>query len=124
MIIYIGTNDAPSTTSEIQDNLLKLISLVKKKLSQCNVWLSTPTLRTGNGKATLTVPQLVNHLLNLNIDVINNRNIKNRHLSRKGLHSNDSVSKLLAIYFSEKIALIWVEKGCSSIIKENELGYI
>ena len=107
MIIHTGTNDAPSSTSrEIQDNLLKLKALVNKKLPQCKVWLSTPTLRTDNGKATLTVSQLVNHLLNLNIDVIDNRNIKNRHLSRKGLHLNDSGSKLLARNFLEKNKII------------------
>ena len=106
MIIHTGTNDAPSSTSrEIQDNLLKLKALVNEKLPQCKVWLSTPTLRTDNGKATLTVSQLVNHLLNLNIDVIDNRNIKSRHLSRKGLHLNDSESKLLARNFLEKIKL-------------------
>ena len=106
MIIHIGTNDAPSSTSrEIQDNLLKLKALVNEKLPQYKVWLSTPTLRTDNGKATLTVSQLVNHLLNLNIDVIDNRNIKSRHLSRKGLHLNDSGSKLLARNFLEKIKL-------------------
>ena len=84
MIIHIGTNDAPSSTSrEIQDNLLKLKALVKENLPQFKVWLSTPTLRTDNGKTILTVPQLVNHLLNLNIDVIDNRNIKSRHLVEK-----------------------------------------
>ena len=56
MIIHIGTNDAPSSMSrEIQDNLLKLKCLVNEKLPQCKVWLSNPTLRTDNGKATLAV---------------------------------------------------------------------
>ena len=68
--------------------------------------------------------QLMNHLLNLNIDVNDNRNIKNRHLSRKGLHLNDSGSKLLARNFLEKMKLFWVDKRCSSIIKDNELGYL
>ena len=95
MIIHIGKNDAPSSTSrEIQDNSLKLKSLVDEKLPQCKVWLSNTTLRTDNGKTSLTVSQLVNHLLNLNIDVIDNRNIKSRHLSGKSLHLNDSGSKL------------------------------
>ena len=124
MIIHTGANDAPSSTSkEIQDNILKSKALVNEKLAQCKVWLSTPTLRTDNGKATLTVSQLVNHLLNLNIDVIDNRNIKCRHLSRKGLHLNDSGSKLLARNFLEKMRLFWVDKTCSSIIKDNGLGY-
>ena len=82
MIIRIGTNDAPgSTLRKIQDNLLKLRSLVNEKLAQSKVWLSNSTLRIHKGKATLTVSQLVNHLLNLDINVIGNRNIKSRHLS-------------------------------------------
>ena len=125
MITYVGTNDALSITSrEIQHNLLKLKSLVKEKLPQCKVWLSTPSLRTDNREATLTVSQLVNHLLNLNIAVICNRNIKNRHVSRKGLQLNDTGSKLLARNILEKIKLFWVDKGYSSIIKYNELGYL
>ena len=104
MIIHTGTNEAPSSTSrEIQDKLLKLKALVNEKLPQCKVWLSIPTLRTDNGKATLTVSRLVNHLLNLTIDVIDNRNIKSRHHSRKGLHLNDSGSKLLSRNFLEEI---------------------
>ena len=62
-------------------------------------------LRTDNRKATLTLSQLMNHLLNLNIGVIDNRNIRSRHLSRKGLHLNDSGSKLLAKNFLEKMKL-------------------
>ena len=106
MNIRIGTNDVPNSTSrEIQNNLLKLKSLVNKKLPQCKVSLSAPSPRTGNRKTTLTVSQLANHLLNLNIDVIDNRNIKNRHLGQKGLHLNDSRSKLLARYLIKKIQL-------------------
>ena len=65
----------------------------------------------------------MNHLLNLNIDIIDNRNI-NRHISRKGLHLNDSGPKLLARDFLEKMKLFWVDERCSSIIKDNELGYL
>ena len=61
MIIHTGTNDAPSPTSrEIHDNFLKLKALVNEKLPQCKVWVSIPTLRTDNGKAILSVSQLVN----------------------------------------------------------------
>ena len=103
MITHIGKNDAPSSISkDIQDNLLKLKSLVKKKLPQYKVWLPTSTLRTDNGKATLTVRQLVNHLLNLNLDVINSRNIKNRHHTRKNRDLSELESKLLARNFFKK----------------------
>ena len=67
--------------------------------------------------------QSVNHLLNLNIDVIDNRNIKSRYLSRKGLQLNDSRSKLLARIFFRKNEII-LDERYSSIIKENELGHL
>ena len=93
MIIHVGSNDAPGSTSiEIQDNLLISKALVHEKLPHCRVCLSIPTLRTDNGKATFTVCYLVNHLLSLNFDAIDNRNIKSRHSSRKGRHLNDSGS--------------------------------
>ena len=53
-----------------------------------------------------------------------NRNIKNRHLSRKGLPLNDSGSKLLARNFLEIIKLFWVDERGSSVIKDDELGYL
>ena len=61
-----GTN--PSSR-DIQDNMLKLKSLFNEKLPQSKVWLSTPTLGSNNGKAALTVSQLVRYFLDLNIDV-------------------------------------------------------
>ena len=53
--------------------------------------------------ATLTVNQLTNHLLQLNIDIVVNRNIISKHLSRKGVHLNESGSRRLAIIFLESI---------------------
>ena len=55
---------------------------------------------------------------------MDNKNIKNRHLSQKGLHLNDLRSKLLAKKFLEKMKLFWVDKRWSSIIKENEIEYL
>ena len=55
---------------------------------------------------------------------MDNRNSESRQLSRKGLHLNDSVSKLLARNFLEKIKSFWVDERRSSIIKYNELGYL
>lgn len=76
------------------------------------MWLRTPTLGENNGKTTFTVLQLLNHLIYLNIDVIINRNIKNQHLSLKGLSLNDSRSKLLARKFLEKIKPFLEDKEC------------
>ena len=49
-----------------------------------------------NGKAALTIRQLTNHLINLKIDILDNRNITGKHLNRRGLHLNQSGSNLSA----------------------------
>ena len=90
-ILHIGTNDAPHTTSkEILDQILELKALIIKELPTCRVVISTPTVRSDNAKAALTVSQLTNKLLELNIETVDNRNINHRNLGQKGLHLNQS----------------------------------
>ena len=55
---------------------------MQEKLPDCEIFISSPTLSSDNGKAMLTVNQLSNHLLQLNIDIVDNRNIISKHLSR------------------------------------------
>ena len=85
------------------NKLLNFKSFILDKLPDCKVFISAPTLRSDNGKATVTVNQLTNHLLQLNIDIADNRNIISKNLSRKGLHLNKSGSRGLAINFLERI---------------------
>ena len=89
VISHAGTNDAPYLTSRtILDNLLTLKSFITDDLPNCKVVISSPILRTDNGKAALTVSQLTNHPLQLVIDIIDNRNINARNLGNKGFHQN------------------------------------
>ena len=93
IIIHAGTKDAPYLISwKILDNLITLKSFITDKLPNCKVVISTPTLRTDDGKAALTV----SHLLQLDIDVIDNRNINARNLGNKGLHLNPTGTSRLA----------------------------
>ena len=97
IIVHIGTNDATRSTSrEILDKLLKLKTLIKETLPETEVTFSTPTIRSDNGKAALTVRNLCGHLLDLNMDILDNRNITSKHLGRKGLHLNKAGSARLA----------------------------
>ena len=97
IIIHIGTNDATHSTSrEILDKLLKLKTLIKEALPETDVTFSTTTIRSDNGKAALTVRNLCGHLLDLNIDILDNRNITSKHFGRKGLHLNKAGSNRLA----------------------------
>ena len=81
IIIYIRINDAiHSTSRKILDKLLKLKTLIKETLPETEVTFSTPTIRSDNGKAALTVRNLCDHLLDLNMDILDNRNITSKHL--------------------------------------------
>ena len=89
IILHVGKNNAKNLPSRtVLDNLLKLKALVKDSLPTCKVFISTPTLRTDDGKAQITVSQLTKHLLQLKVDTVNNNNINIRHLGGKGLHLN------------------------------------
>ena len=91
LILHVGTNNAESCTSrEILDKLLKLKTFISEKCPQCQTIFSTPTIRSDKAKANLTVRQLTNHLLQLEIDVVDNRNITDHCIGRKGLHLNIS----------------------------------
>ena len=47
-------------------------------------------------RSALTVRNLCGHLLDLNMDILDNRNITSKHLGRKGLHLNKAGSTRLA----------------------------
>ena len=75
-----------STSREILNKLLNSKSIANDINPDCDVWLSTPTMRTDRGKEALTVSHLTNHLLQLEINIIDNRNITGKQLSCRGLH--------------------------------------
>ena len=52
---------------DILNKLLQLKSFIQEKLPDAEIIISTPTLRSDNGKAALTVRQLTNHLINLKL---------------------------------------------------------
>ena len=60
----------------------------KENLPETEVTFSTPTLRLDNGKAALTVRNLCAHLVDLNMDMLDNRSITSKHLGHKGLYLN------------------------------------
>ena len=96
LIIHAGTNDAVKFTSrDILNNLRQLKSFIQEKLPNAEIIVSRPTLRSDNGKVALTIRQLTNLLINLKIDILDNRNITGKHLSKRGLYLNQSGSNLL-----------------------------
>ena len=56
VIIHVGTNDAPNSTSRaILDNMLSFKNFIEKALPQSKVCISNIVQRISNGKATLAV---------------------------------------------------------------------
>ena len=98
---------------------------VSEQVPDCEVAISTPTVRSDDGKADLTVSQLTNHLRQLKTDIVDNTNITSRHTGIKGLHLNFSGTTQLAKNFPNAIKKIWTKEG-GSCIKKNiilELEY-
>ena len=91
LIFHVGTNNAESSTSrEILDKRQKLKDFISEKCPQCQTIFSIPTIRSDKTKGNLTLRQLTNHLLRLKIDVVDNRNITDGCIGRKGLHLNNT----------------------------------
>ena len=104
VILHVGTNDAPNSKSTaILDNMLSLKSFIEKTLPQSKVCISNLVKRTVNGKSTLTVNKVNEHLSALKLDIVDNSNINATHLNRGGLHLNETGTGKLAINFIKKI---------------------
>ena len=104
LILHIGTNNANSETSRtVLDEILQLKSFITKELPTCRVVISNLTFRNDNGKATLTIKNINEHLKTLNLDFIENGNIGSSELRTDGLHLNERGSGKLAMNFIRKI---------------------
>ena len=104
VILHVGTNDAPNSTSRtILDNMLPLNSFIEKTLPQSKVCISNLVKGMGYGKATLTVNKVNEHLSALKLDIADNSNINVTGLNLGGLHLNKTGTGKLAVSFIKKI---------------------
>ena len=84
IVLHMGTNNAPYCTPEkIVDQILGLKNCILQTLPSCEIFISTPTLRTDNSTANKRSNLFVNHLKKLNIKLILN---DNKHLNHRRLH--------------------------------------
>ena len=87
--LHIETNDTVSKTSRhILDESLQLKQYNINILPTCRVVVARQTIRSDNGKTDLTLSNLNKHLGQLEVDFIDNVNIKKLHLGKKSLHFN------------------------------------
>ena len=93
LILMVGTNDAADKDKSAESILVELLRLkthINNILPSCEVILSCPTVRAdrGNFHAQKVVFDLRKKLINLNIPLILNENITEKHLGKLGLHLN------------------------------------
>ena len=91
IILHIGTNNSVHETSrDILNGILSLKDFIEKLRPKCKVIVSNIIYRSDNGKASLTVKNVNDHLDALNIDVVDNRNIGGNCLTNSRLHLNST----------------------------------
>ena len=76
IILQVGTR-------EILDKLLNIKSFIESELPTCN--------------SGLKIKHLCDHILNLNLGIVNNTNICGVHLGKRGLHMNGKGTGRLAM---------------------------
>ena len=86
--------------------MLQLKSVITNSLPNCRVIFLQPTAGEDNGKRGLTLHRLNKYFSELNLDVVNNSNIKVKHASQKGLHLNPKEKSSLALNFMHKIMVV------------------
>lgn len=97
IIIHVGTNDcAKKTSDEVLKELFDVRIYIQKVLPSCKIWFSLPLVRTDDKRANIIIRHLNIKMMKLCDMVLDNSNIKECHLSRKGLHLNDHGTKLMA----------------------------
>ena len=104
IILHVETNDSVSRTSrEILVDLLQLKSVINKDPAKLLGKFSQPPLRVDHGKAALILHYLNEHFSEQNLVVVDNSNIKEKHIGKKGLHLNPKGKSRLTLNFIHKI---------------------
>ena len=89
MILHVGTNDvAHYDGTEIVDNLLELKSFIVEQLPAAHAVISHPMTRIHSKQVAIKIGDIQSHLRKLQINMIENGNIKGNYLNSRGLHLN------------------------------------
>ena len=91
IVLHMGTNNVPYCMPEKTVNpILGLKNSILQKLPTCEIIISTTMLRTDNTTANKRNNLFVNYSKKLNIILILNNNIEEKHLNYWGLHLHTS----------------------------------
>ena len=103
-ILRVGTNNCVNESSRVAlDKILNLKTFIQNSLPKCKVIISNVINRTDDGKASVTLENLNNHLNTLKLDIVDNSTIGKECLGNKGLHLTKRGTGKLAINVINKI---------------------
>ena len=104
LLLQVGTNDAvdPNLSSDdVYDRIMDLKSYAETTAPGIQVTVSCPLVRTDDLRANSKLVQVKNRLIRSSKDglvsIITNDNIKEEHLSNKGLHLSQPGTRQLAL---------------------------
>ena len=102
LIVHAGTNDLANGTN-LLNQVKKIVKQVKKVSQNTKIVFSSIIIRKDRKNIDKTVSQvnsyLKNHCNQMNIDFIDNGNLKEKHLGQKKLHLNKKGNSILANNF-------------------------
>ena len=98
ILLHVGTNDAPyKSPDRILNELILLKQYVEKFLPGSTVIISQPIVRYDDPRASLTIVNLLRKMAALNVKIMDNSNITDIHLGKKGLNLNGKGNGRLAL---------------------------
>ena len=103
-ILHVDTNNCVNESSCVAlDKILMLKAFIQNSPPQCKIMISNVINRVDNGKPSLTVENLNNHLNFHKLHIVDNSNTGKECLGKKGLHHSERRSDKLATNFINKI---------------------
>ena len=97
ILLHVGTNDcATKTSDEVLGEIIKLEEHLRVVCPQSLLILSLPTIRTDFNRANVIIKNLNVKIKNLGYMHMDNENINELDLGKKGLHFNKHGTKKMA----------------------------
>ena len=97
IILHVGTNNTVEDTPEdIYNDLISLKSKIEDKIPNCQVLISCLIRRSDNIKANKTAEKVNNFKKLAKLKFIDNGNITDKYLGRRGLHLNRNGNAIFA----------------------------
>ena len=97
VLVHIGTNDCSEKTSdEVLNDITNFKKHIEQLLPATVVYISLPTIRRDKARANVIIRNLNTKLKRKSFNILDNHNIGEGHLGRKGLHLNSQGVKMMA----------------------------